>query len=669
MTIHRLLPSCCRGAALCLLLVAGLAPAAAQELVYIKQDTREATRAASLAASGLANWPSTWHLIGPWDNANHEGLGRVYPPEEGVDLSAEYDGLGGEKALWREFEFPDGQVHSVARFEHNDNATCYLYKRIESPTDQQVRIALGSDDGIAVFLNGERIFENNAVRSAGPDQDFTVLPLKAGANDLLLKITNLGGGWDFYFSPTLSSRLQVKLERLLDRDFPPGGEAAHYRIETLPMPDEEAIEVGGLAFRPDGKLLVGTRRGDIFLVSNPLAEDPDEITWEPYVRGLHEILGLTLVDGRDLYVGQRPEITLIRDTDGDDVPDDFTTICDDFGISGDYHEYLFGPARNAAGDLFVTLNVGFGGGHQAKVPYRGFCLRVTPDGEMHPYAYGLRSPNGVTVAPDGRVYYADNQGEWVATCKLHELQQDDFCGHMASVRWWPGHKDGDQPPMNPPAIWFPYHMSRSASEPLWDTTEGGFGPFAGQCFVGEQGNSLISRVYLEEVGGRMQGACFFFRQGFQCGVNRLCFAPDGTLFVGETNRGWGSTGGRPYGVQRVVYTGVIPAEIHSMAVTPTGWELRFTQPVDPVLAVNPESYFLESYTYNHWATYGSPEIERQQHPLTAVRVSEDGLRIQLEVGPRATGRVYHLELRNFRTVTGQELLHRDAWYTLNRLPE
>ena len=119
------------------------------------------------------------------------------------------------------------------------------------------------------------------------------------------------------------------------------------------------------------------------------------------------------------------------------------------------------------------------------------------------------------------------------------------------------------PPLTPPCIWFPYgRMGQSASEPSWDTTGGKFGPFAGQCFVGDQTKSIVMRVYLEKVNGRYQGACFPFRSGFECGVNRLAFGPDGSLYVGMTNRGWGSVGGKPYGLQRLVYTGVLPFEIH-----------------------------------------------------------------------------------------------------------
>lgn len=653
--------------AICLWIGFSVAPAsAAENLVYVKRETREATARASLEASGAAAWSDTWHLIGPFES---RGLATVCPPEQAIDLAAKYPVKGGAEAGWKRVELPDGKVHDLKpHFTQHDNSICYLYRQIDVPEKTSVRVSLGSDDGVMVFLNGKQIFANDAVRPAAPDQDFANLELLKGKNDLLLKIANAGGNWEFYFRPTVSSRLQAQLERQLDQDFPAEGEAGSYRIITIPLPENELIEGGGLAFRPDGKLYLATRRGDIWLVENPLAEDPDDVRMKPYARGLHEILGLTLVGRNDLYLVQRPEVTLVRDTDNDDQADEFITINDKFGLSGDYHEYLFGPARDREGNLFVTLNVGFGGGHQSKVPFRGFCLKITPQGKLVPFAYGLRSPNGINFSPDGRLFYADNQGEWVAACKLQELREGDFCGHMASVRWWEGKKDGDRPQMMPPALWLPYHISKSASEPIWDTTEGKFGPFAGQCFIGELTNSLILRANLEEVQGRMQGAVFLFRQGFECGVNRLAFAPDGSLMVAQTNRGWGSLGGRPHGLQRVIYTGHAPFEIHSMQITPAGWDLRLTKPIDPVSAQDVKNYFLESYSYHHWATYGSPEIERRQNEIAEVSLSDDGRRVSLAVPKREPGRVYHLQLKGVKGIDGATLLHPEAWYTMNAAP-
>jgi hypothetical protein len=471
----------------------------------------------------------------------------------------------------------------------------------------------------------------------------------------------------------------------------PDREAAHYRIITLPIPKEIILEVGGLGVRPDGKLLACTRRGEVWLISNPNSEDLAQVRYKLFATGLHEPLGLVVEGKNSVYVVQRPELTKLVDTDGDDVADEYITVCDKWGVSGDYHEFAFGPARDKRGNFYVTLNVGFGGGHQSKAPWRGWCVKITPKGDLIPYATGLRSPNGLNLSPEGDLFYADNQGEWVATCKLHHVRKGEYYGHPAGLRWvkdsafagkfpeklpsgmlydgQPG-KNGVRgtPPVTPPCIWFPYgRLGQSASEPIWDTTGGKFGPFAGQCLIGDQTKSMIMRVYLEKINGRYQGACFPFRSGFECGINRLTFGPDGSLYAGMTNRGWGSVGGKPYGLQRLVYTGVLPFEIHSMKLTKDGFDLTFTKPLDVASAERLAAYSLQSFTYNYWSSYGSPEEDRRAEKVRGVTVSADRRKVSLTVNDFRRGRVYELHLDAVKSVDGDTVLHPEAYYTLNEL--
>jgi hypothetical protein len=446
---------------------------------------------------------------------------------------------------------------------------------------------------------------------------------------------------------------------------------------------------------PDGRLLICTRRGEIWSVHNPTAEDLSKIEFKLYARGLHEALGLRVVNDREIVIAQRPELTRVRDTDGDGVADEFTTICDRWGVSGDYHEYAYLGPREKDGSYTITLNVGFGGGvdggNTGKARYRGWALRIKPDGAMIPYAVGLRSPNGVGANIEGDLFYCDNQGEWVATCKMHHLRPGDFYGHPVGLRWlrgsplegkWPetapngllydggvgqSGKSG-MPPLNPPCIWFPYgKMSQSNSEPIGDSTGGKFGPFAGQMFVGDQTKANIMRIALEKVKGQYQGACFFFRSGFDCGINRLCWGPDGSLFVGMTNRGWGSVGPKSHGLQRLVWTGEVPLEIYSMFLTPTGFELTFTKPLEPATADRVAAYSMQSYTYNYFSTYGSPEVDRKAVTVQSVKLSADRKKVVLEVPGLAVGRVYELVLEGVRGEGGEPVLHPQAYYTLNNL--
>ena len=309
---------------------------------------------------------------------------------------------------------------------------------------------------------------------------------------------------------------------------------------------------------------------------------------------------------------------------------------------------------------------------------------------MEPFAYGLRSPNGIAFSPEGDLFYCDNQGEWVVSNKMHHLKQGKFYGHQAGLRWikdspfagkvpekvasgmmYDGQKGpganapSGMPELDPPCIWFPYgRMGKSVSQPIWDTTEGKFGPFAGQCFVGDQTNSVVMRVALEKVNGVYQGACFPFRSGLQCGVNRLAFAPDGSLFAGQTNRGWGSLGGKPYGLQRLVYTGKAPFEIHHVALTSIGFDLTFTKPIDPktegIVSIG-------SYTYIYNSQYGGPETDRRAEKVSKPRLSADGKTLSVSGPDLRKGRVYEIQLDGVKSAEGEKLLHGEAYYTLNEL--
>lgn len=676
---------------------------------YVKKGNRGDTAAATLASFGLPTLQGPWHSAGPFDNADNAGFDAAYPPEKGVDLKAEFTGKGGAKFGWKEWKtFQLGKVLDLKPLcpKSPNDAVVYLAHEFESAAAVKLPVSFGSDDSLSVFFNGKRIHHEPHVRPAAPDQDILTLDVQKGKNTLLVKIGQLGGGWEAYISPLLPDSLPKDVRAKFAKDFPTasgggggganpatGEEAKFYPVVTFPTPKDCVLEAGGLAFRPDGKLLVCTRRGEIWMVDNPTTETPSESQFSKYAGGLHEALGMWVKDDKTVYVVQRPELTVVSEGKSGKA-DGFETFCDKWGVSGDYHEYAFGPARDPkTGDFYITLNVGFGGGHQAKVPWRGWCVRVDgKTGEMEPWCYGVRSPNGINFSPDGDLFYCDNQGEWVATNKMQHLKKGKFYGHQAGLRWVKDSQFAGQvsdkvtsgmmydgqpapgktapsgmPELDPPCIWFPYgRMGKSASEPIWDTTGGKFGPFAGQCFVGDQNNAEVMRVALEKVNGVYQGACFPFRRGLQCGVNRLAFGPDGALYVGQTNRGWGSLGGKPYGLQRIAFGGKVPPEIHSVKLTKTGFDFTFTTPIDGKTATA-AAFGVKSYTYIYKSDYGCPETDTQPEEVTAVTVSADGKTASVSVPNLKRGRVYDFSLGGVKTTAGESLLHPEAYYTLNEL--
>jgi hypothetical protein len=667
---------------------------------FVQKGSRAESMTATLASFGLPTFTGTWHLIGPFECRE---FASSQPLEKKPDLQRTYIGKNSQELRWQVYkDFQPGKTLDLMKaFKGGGDHVCaYLLHEFTVKEAVKMPLSLGSDDGLRVWLDGKLILEDDAARPAAPDQAWATLDLQPGTHQLLIRVNNQGGGWEVYVQPELPTNVPPVVQNAFYRTYPKGkptlstntAEANHYRIVTIPVPENIVLEVGGLGFRPDGKLLACTRRGDVWLISGLDSADTASVKFTRFAGGLHEALGLHVDDNNTVYVVQRPELTKLVDRDGDGVADEFVTVCDKWGVSGDYHEFAFGPARGKDGNFYITLNVGFGGGHQAKCPWRGWCMKITPPGEMTPVATGLRSPNGVNFSPDGDLFYADNQGEWVATNKLHHIQPGEFYGHQAGLKWLKDSPfkntlsekvpsgmlyDGQSvkggpsglPKLTPPVIWFPYgKMGQSTTEPRWDTTAGKFGPFTGQMLLGDQTKSMIMRVALEKVNGRFQGACFPFRSGFQCGINRLAFAPDGSLFAGQTNRGWGSVGGKPHGLQRLIYTGVLPFEILTMKLTKDGFDLTFTKPLDPAKAEVVAAYALQSYTYNYWGTYGSPEVDRKAEKVDGVTLSADGLRASLRVGNLKRGRVYELTLTGVQATDGTPLLHPEAWYTLNELP-
>ena len=467
----------------------------------------------------------------------------------------------------------------------------------------------------------------------------------------------------------------------------PMTEDDYYRIVTLPIDEKVKLEVGGLAVIPDGRLAVSTRRGEVWMISNPYMKGNGKLYFSRFASGLHEPLGLHF-RGDHFLLSQRGEVTKLVDTNNDGVAD----VYDEFArwpLSGNYHQYSYGPVPLPEGDMMVTLNLDWIGHGASQSKWRGWLLKLDNNGKLTPWATGLRSPAGFGVY-QGDIFYTENQGDWVGSGRMTHLAKGDFAGNPGGLRW-SGEPDSpvklrpeDIPdtgePMydvaqrvkglKPPAVWFPHTlMGISTSDLKEDTTGGAFGPFKGQMFVGDQGHSKIMRVDMEKVNGVWQGACFNFREGFESGIIRMVWGLDGSLFVGQTSRGWSATGKSPYGVQRLVWTGNTPFEMKNLKSKPDGFEITFTTPADKVTASKVSSYQLTSFTYKYHHHYGSPVINSKEITIKGVVVSADGLTARVVVDPSELRKGYIHELKAEGVIAreGMPLLHNVGYYTLNEI--
>jgi cytochrome c551/c552 len=461
---------------------------------------------------------------------------------------------------------------------------------------------------------------------------------------------------------------------------------------------------------PDGNLAIATRRGDVYIVENPTSPKP---YFRKFASGLHELLGIAYKNG-SLYVAQRGELTRLQDANMDGKADIFETIYA-WPLSGNYHEYSYGPKIAPDGSFYVTLNLGFGDvwwSGTSFVPWRGWALHIFEDGRMEPWATGLRSPCGISMI-DGELFYTDNQGDWMGSGSIMPVKKGAFLGNPGGLVWtnMPNSplkltpeaifskvnpriefsEDGrrakpeniekesfktladikkEVPELQMPTVWLPHGVLGISNSEIVKIPKGVFGPFEEQLLVGDQGQSKISRVFMEKVKGELQGCAWDFRSGFQSGVLRMSWANDGSLFVGETNRGWGSAGEANEGMQRLYWNSFMPFEMKTVKAMPDGFEIEFTKPIDKKKATNLSSYLVESFNYKYTPVYGSPPVNLKKCPVKGVKVSEDGLTVRIIVGDLRQYYIHKISLDGIRDQdSSYSLVHSTAYYTLNNIPD
>ncbi len=469
-------------------------------------------------------------------------------------------------------------------------------------------------------------------------------------------------------------------------------QSEYYRTVTLETPPAVNMEVSGLAVLPDGKLAVSTRKGEVWIIQNPSVEPPTtaNLGYKLFASGMHEILGLAYHEG-DLYVTQRSEVTRLRDTDSDGSADEYSTASKGWGVSGAYHEYAYGPVFDRDGNMHNTLNCTMGktwpgAGAEATHPlWRGWSL-ITLKGSHTAtgFSAGFRSPCGIGLNAEGDIFGTDQQGNWIPTSPIMHIRKGAFFGHADSLA---DAKRPDSPVKPPaklldgitvaeavtqvpgyclPAVWLPYvKFGQSTTGLRCDLTSGKFGPFTKQMFVGEFVLSGVNRVFMEKVGGEYQGACFPFVSGLQSATLTLNFLQDGSMIVGQSNRGWNSYGNRSFGLQRLVPTGKVPLEVKKLEALNDGFKFTFTQPIQPT---NWSQTKAQSYTYLLTAKYGSPEVDPKPLQLSDWTLSKEGLSLSVKCANLRAGYVHEFELPEIFSQEGQKIWHRLCAYTLNRIP-
>jgi hypothetical protein len=187
-------------------------------------------------------------------------------------------------------------------------------------------------------------------------------------------------------------------------------------------------------------------------------------------------------------------------------------------------------------------------------------------------------------------------------CRLNWIRRGDFLGCVATA-----HRDPPPETYDPPLCWFPMDVDNSSGGQVWVTSDR-WGPFRGALLHLSYGTCSLFAVLPQEVDGVMQGGVARFPLSFASSCMRARFHPlDGQLYVCGL-QGWQTSASLLSALQRVRYTGQPARMPIALAVHRDGIALTFTDPIDPELAVDPESWTIERWNYVWSEQYGSPEV-------------------------------------------------------------
>jgi hypothetical protein len=153
-----------------------------------------------------------WQLS-PSYNALEHNLEKPLTPVESAriewqEVDAESPGL---VVIYRYRKAPHPRVSFQGDFStrlqpQSGMQLVYARTTIDSDRDQVKRLAIGYSDDVSVFLNGKILYRGRSAQSfrdpeflgiVSADNDAVYLPLKKGSNELVLAISELGGGWGF----------------------------------------------------------------------------------------------------------------------------------------------------------------------------------------------------------------------------------------------------------------------------------------------------------------------------------------------------------------------------------------------------------------------------------------------------------------------------------------
>ncbi len=462
-----------------------------------------------------------------------------------------------------------------------------------------------------------------------------------------------------------------------------GFESGAYALDTLTVPDSTPwntwFRTSALDFFPDGRMVVATSGGDVWIVSG-IDDELLSLKWRRFAGGLYEPFGIKVVDGL-IYVTCKDRLTRLHDLNGDGEADFYENFSGDEDVSTFFHAFNFDLQTDTAGNFYYAKC-----GQYTDYALPGSVVKVSPDGkERSILCTGFRTPNGIGILPDNRITVSDNQGSWMPASKISLVKEGGFYGYVQTHKSGAWAPDGGRidtkkviPPktFDQPVVWMPQNVDNSSGGQLWVGDER-WGPLAGRLLHTSFGKGWMFYLMMQEIDGVSQAAIIKLPHDFNTGIMRGRVNPlDGQVYATGMN-GWnenGRPGLKDNGIQRVRYTGRSFRMVSDCQTQSDRLKLTFNFPVDAASASKPASYLAEQWNYKWQASYGSEmyhpitgEVGKQTLDIVEAIVSADRRSVELRLSDLRPVNQLHLKLK-VNDADGQPF-EEEIYWTINRLPK
>ncbi|MGB7326884.1 MAG: hypothetical protein WBD31_18555 [Rubripirellula sp.] len=463
-----------------------------------------------------------------------------------------------------------------------------------------------------------------------------------------------------------------------DLDCVPGYEAIRLPLPIPVMPIS-------FAWSPEGEMFIGSLKGNILQAVDSDGDDlPDR--YDAISDELPTPYGLHYGPEGLVALAKFGLVRLTKPTDAGTAWQT-TVLADGWGYTSDYHDWAVGLEIDSQGNYYMALPCQQDDRSEAAAHLRGHALKLVPNSDsqaarsyrIESIAAGLRFPMGIALNGGGDLFTTDNQGNYNPFNELNHLRLGKRYGFINKLE----NKDGFSPPFESPAINLPHPWTRSVNGMCFLQTpaelrkssyEPRFGRFEGHLIGCEMNNRALIRMTLQQVGDTFQGAAYLFSElpsdgkvGFEGPI--VCdISPSGDLYVGNlVDSGWG--GGQNTGsVVRLRPNGELPLGIAEVRASSTGLVVDFTEAVDATKALRRDNYSIRSYRRTATPAYGGDDEDERDEAIQQIRISEGGLRIELDLEDLRAGYVYELNVAAIGP-NDENLFPSQAHYTMRAIPE